>query len=57
MATQEKKDKPSLRDRLRAKRQQRKQRAAEKAHRRGKDPGDARRDSGVTNTGFGGGEG
>ena len=54
MSEQAKKDGPSLRDRLRAKRQQQKQRAAEHARRGAKDGRDIRR---VTNTGGGPGTG
>jgi hypothetical protein len=50
---QQSKDKPKLLDRLRQKRQERKQRAAEHARRGAKGGGDIRRDTGVTNTGGG----
>jgi hypothetical protein len=52
MATHEKKGKPSLLDRLRAKRQEKKQRAAEHARRGAKDPSEARRGAG-SDSGFG----
>ena len=52
MSERAKKDRPGLRDRLRAKRQQRKQRAAEHARRGAKDPAEARRGAG-SDSGFG----